>query len=55
MSGGGLRGWGAGIVATSSVKWFDPTNGYGFDQPEDGGPEVLVHGSAAECGFELLE
>lgn len=25
------------------VKWFDPTKGFGFILPEEGGPDILLH------------
>jgi CspA family cold shock protein len=30
------------------VKWYNPTKGYGFIQPQGGGPDVFVHVSAVE-------
>ena len=28
-------------MATGTVKWFNPTKGYGFIQPQGGGKDVL--------------
>jgi CspA family cold shock protein len=42
-------------MANGIVKWFNPMKGFGFIQPEQGGPDVFVHISALErAGLKTL-
>jgi len=41
---------------TGIVKFFNATKGYGFIQPDNGGPDVFVHISAVErSGMSTLD
>jgi len=42
-------------MATGTVKWFNPTKGYGFIAPDTGGKDVFVHISAVQkAGLRTL-
>lgn len=58
MSPGGSAGGGFGgprmrddssaVEMTGTVKWYNPTKGFGFVAVEDGGKDVFVHASVLE-------
>jgi CspA family cold shock protein len=45
----------APFMTQGTVKWFNPTKGYGFIAPATGGKDVFVHISAVQkAGFRNL-
>jgi len=42
-------------MAIGTVKWFNPTKGFGFITPEDGSKDAFVHISAVQrAGLKTL-
>ena len=42
-------------MTTGTVKWFNPTKGFGFIEPEDGSKDAFVHISAVQAaGLQSL-
>jgi CspA family cold shock protein len=47
------EGTAVGVLGT--VSWYEPSKGYGFAKPDDGGPEVFVHSTAIVTGGVVTE
>ena len=42
-------------MTVGTVKWFNPTKGFGFIEPEDGSKDAFVHISAVQsAGLKTL-
>ena len=55
MSGMDAPNKGRKPMPKGTVKWFNPTKGYGFVAPDTGGKDVFVHISAVQkAGLRTL-
>jgi CspA family cold shock protein len=56
MSRGGIAFQRSTAMTIGTVKWFNPTKGFGFIQPEDGSKDVFVHISDVQrAGMQSLQ
>ncbi|MFE5292071.1 cold-shock protein [Isoptericola sp. NPDC056618] len=51
----GDRAADAPVGVLGTVNWYEPTKGYGFVTPDDGGVEIFVHSSAIVGGGVIAE